>query len=212
MRIKSGTKLFIAKIVLIVVPKLNQIIRSRWLQSIERRAYMLILKRENIFLWRVEYLRGLGAKIGDGCKLFSGDVNSEPLLLEIGCHVVVSNAVTFITHDGGVWIFLNEHPEIDNYGKIVVGDNVFIGMNSIILPNTTIGNNCVIGAGSVVRGKIPDNSVVMGNPARVVMKTELYRRMILCSKRTLPTGLIPLDKEGWEKRNQFIRNAFGLNQ
>ena len=51
------------------------------------------------------------------------------------------------------------------FGKIKIGDNVFIGMNSLILPGTTIGNNVIIGAGSVVRGKIPDNSIYSGNPA-----------------------------------------------
>ena len=51
-------------------------------------------------------------------------------------------------------------------------------MNCLILPKTKIGNNCVVGAGSVVRGTIPDNSVVIGNPAKVIMKTEDYRKII----------------------------------
>lgn len=58
--------------------------------------------------------------------------------------------------------------EIQKIGEIHIGDNVFIGANSFILPGTEIGNNCIIGAGSVVRGKIPDGSVVIGNPATIV--------------------------------------------
>jgi len=69
-------------------------------------------------------------------------------------------------------------------------------MSSIILPNTTIGNNCVIGAVSVVWGKIPDDSVLMGNPAKVVMKVSLYGKMLIHSKRTLPTAIIKKDREG----------------
>ena len=51
---------------------------------------------------------------------------------------------------------------------IRIGNNVFIGKKSIIMPNCEIGNNCIIGAGAVVRGKIPDGSVVIGNPAQIV--------------------------------------------
>ena len=204
-------KLLVARVLIKVWPKLRLFHSYVRLQLIAQRAYMLVLKNDDVFQWRIEYLRDLGAQIGDDCKLFSVDVNSEPLLLELGDHVVVSDAVRFITHDGGVWVFWQEHPEIDNYGKIVIGNNVFIGMNAIILPNTIIGDNCVIGAGSVVRGKIANNSIVMGNPAQVVMKTELYKKMILSSKKTLSTALIPLDKEGWKQRYDIIRKAFGLN-
>jgi acetyltransferase-like isoleucine patch superfamily enzyme len=210
MFITSRIKLILAKIILCTIKKINSITKNKWLGKLESRSFMLILRSTDIFKWRVEYLRRQGAIIGDECKLFSIDVNSEPLLIKIGDHVVISDATRFITHDGGVWVLGDKHPEIDNYGKITIGDNVFIGMNSIILPNTTIGNNCVIGAGSVLRGNIPDDSVVMGNPARVVMKTSLYKKMILSSKKTLPTALIPLDKEGLEKRYQIIRKSFDL--
>jgi acetyltransferase-like isoleucine patch superfamily enzyme len=103
------------------------------------------------------------------------------------CNLIVnSDATRFIIHDGIVWILWDEYPEISNYGKIIIGDNVFIVMITIILPNTIIGNNFVNGAGSDLRGNIPDNLVVMGNLAHVVMKTSLYNKMLLSSKKTLP--------------------------
>jgi acetyltransferase-like isoleucine patch superfamily enzyme len=212
MNIRDAIKKNFANVILKVSPFINQIINIRWIHTVEYRANMFVLRKSDIFKWRVEYLRGLGAKIGENCRLFSIEVYSEPLLLEIGEHVVVSDAVRFITHDGGVWIFWSDNPEIDNYGKIQIGDNTFIGMNAIILPNTTIGNNCVIGAGSVVRGRIPDNSIVMGNPAQVVMKTSLYEKMILSSKKTLSTALIPLDKEGRKKRNAILSATFNIKR
>ena len=58
-------------------------------------------------------------------------------------------------------------------------------MGAIILPNVEIGDNCVIGAGAVVIESIPPNSVAIGNPAKVVFKTDMYRRMRLSSKGTL---------------------------
>lgn len=79
--------------------------------------------------------------------------------LRIGDNVRIKNGVHFVTHDGGVWIFRNIGLEdADVYGKIVVGNNVRIGWNVIIMPNVGIENNCVIGAGTVVAKSIPDNS------------------------------------------------------
>lgn len=53
---------------------------------------------------------------------------------------------------------------------VVIGNNVFIGMNSIILKGTTIGDHCVIGAGSVVHGNFADHTMIAGNPAKVIRK------------------------------------------
>lgn len=52
--------------------------------------------------------------------------------------------------------------------EVCIGDNVFIGCNCIILKGSKIGNNCVVGAGSVVHGEFPDNTMLAGNPARVI--------------------------------------------
>lgn len=55
---------------------------------------------------------------------------------------------------------------------VKIGKNVFVGMNSLILKGTEIGDNCVVGAGSVVSGKFTDNVVIAGNPARVIKNVE----------------------------------------
>jgi len=93
--------------------------------------------------------------------------------ITLGDRLVVSMNVHFLTHDYSyttALISINEKPNSDVgvLREIVIGDNVFIGMNSILLPGTIIGNNVIIGAGSIVRGKVPDYSVVAGNPASII--------------------------------------------
>ncbi|MGQ1890969.1 acyltransferase [Thermophagus sp. OGC60D27] len=132
--------------------------------------------------FRIWMLRKVGVKIGHGCKLFSADWGTEPYLIKLGNHVVISNNVRFLTHDGAVWVFRKEFPSLDIFGSIKVGNNVCIGFNSILLPNTEIGDNCIIAAGSVVKGRIPSNSVVFGNPGKVVLSTEMQKRLVLLSK------------------------------
>lgn len=136
---------------------------------------------------RIEYLRSRGAKIGENCLIFTIAFSTEPYLIEIGDHVVVSSGSMFITHDGSVWLFREKYPNLTVFGKITIGNNSFIGMNCTILAGAEIGSNCIIGAGSVVRGKIPDNSVVMGNPAKVVMKTNVAEMFLTKSKNRVDT-------------------------
>lgn len=53
-------------------------------------------------------------------------------------------------------------------GSPVIGDNVFIGANALVIGKVVVGNNVCIGAGSVVVKDVPDNAVVVGNPARII--------------------------------------------
>jgi len=93
--------------------------------------------------------------------------------ITIGDRLVVSMNVHFLTHDYSfttALISINKKPatDIGILRNIKIGDNVFIGMNTILLPGSTIGNHVIIGAGSVIRGLIPDYSIIAGNPAKVI--------------------------------------------
>lgn len=126
---------------------------------------------------RVDYLRSTGVKIGNGCDIFPiVDFGSEPYLVTIGNRVKITTGVSFITHDGGVHVLRNMDllPNADIFGKIIVNDNVFIGVNSTIMPGVEIGENSIIGLGSVVTKNIPPNSVVAGVPARVIRDIHSY--------------------------------------
>lgn len=87
----------------------------------------------------------------------------HPELITIGNNVTVTNSAV-LTHDDSSVVFTNRR----RVGSIHIGDNVFIGYGSLILPGVKIGSNCIIGAGSVVTRDIPDNSIAVGVPAKVV--------------------------------------------
>lgn len=124
------------------------------------------------------YWRNKGANIGEGGEIYpSASFGSEPYLITIGKNVRINNGVRLITHDGGVWVLRHlkqEYHDVDMFGEIVVGDNVHIGTNAMIMPGVHIGSNCIIGCGAIVTKDIPDNSVAVGVPARVIETIEEY--------------------------------------
>lgn len=92
-------------------------------------------------------------------------------LISIGERSVISKHVILLTHDYSITtalIGIGEAPPTDIAicREIVIGANVFIGMGAILLPGARIGDNVIIGAGSVVRGVIPPDSIIVGNPAQ----------------------------------------------
>jgi len=176
-------KSLLFKIWPVVYPFLPQ---WKMIASINQRIYWGNLWMNNQVQCRVEMARLMGAKVGENCRFYSLNMFSEPYLIEIGDNVIVSGEVFFVTHDGGVYLFRDENPDLfGHFGRIKVGNNCFIGMGAIILPNVEIGANCIIGAGAVVMDSIPENSVAVGNPAKVIFKTDMYRRMRLSSRATL---------------------------
>lgn len=141
------------------------------------RAFSKLIREWQIRQDPVGYARKIGVKVGDNCRLLdiqTRTFSSEPYLISLGNHVTVTSGVRFITHDDGVWLFMDEHPDLDISAPITVGNNVYIGINAIILQGVTIGDNCIIGAGAIVTRNIPSGSVAVGVPARVIKTVEEY--------------------------------------
>lgn len=118
-----------------------------------------------------------GMIVEDGVTVMSSvNFGSEPYLITLRKNCRISSNVLFITHDGGIHAFrcFEQYKNAVKYGKIVVGENTFIGAGSIIMPGVKIGSHCVIGAGSVVTKDIPNETVVCGVPARVVCTLKEY--------------------------------------
>ena len=127
----------------------------------------------------VNYLKKNGIKVGKKTVFFdAGNICidiSRPILLHIGDYCKITSGTIILTHDYSRSVLRRVYGEIIAEAKeTYIGNNVFIGMNSIILMGTKIGDNCIVGAGSVCSGRYPENSVIAGNPAKVIMTLEEY--------------------------------------
>lgn len=168
--------------------------------AIKRAAY---LKKHNIL-----------HHVGDNCMTMFRKVPLYPKLISLGNNVWIASDVLLVTHDvihrmlnnryGG-----NEFKE--NMGCIDIKDNVFIGSNSTILPNVTIGPDTIIAAGSLVNRSIPGNGVYGGVPAKFLCSLEEFTQ----KRKNAEPIRITWGKKGlseetvaacWERLNQSKRN------
>lgn len=130
--------------------------------------YKLILGelgRDVTFYGRVRFIRPYNVTIGDGCWINERVVFLAREQIVLGKAVNVARETIFLTATNTV----DDGKASGHIGKPVqIGDNVWIGARSIILPGVSIGENSIIGAGTVVPKDIPANVVAVGNPAKVI--------------------------------------------
>lgn len=127
----------------------------------------------------IRYLKSKGISIGDGTtiphpKTVTIDC-SRPSLLTIGQNVRLNKDLTIQTHDFASMVFVNRDCEfIPSFAPIHIGNNVYFGQKCTVLKGVTIGDNCIIGFGSIVTKDIPSNSVAVGRPAKVICSLDDY--------------------------------------
>jgi acetyltransferase-like isoleucine patch superfamily enzyme len=132
------------------------------IEAISARAYTRYYTR---------VLKGYGVSFTGKPRYISNDARFEDFsLVTLGDRTVISRDVILLTHDYSITTALianDRTPPTDIAVRrsINIGNNVFIGMNTIILPGTTVGDNVIVGAGSVLRGTIEPDSIMVGNPA-----------------------------------------------
>lgn len=126
-------------------------------------------------LYREIYLKKLiknGLVVGENFQMEKGcNIDAPfPWLVSIGDNVTMASRVYILTHDASTKRFLG----LSKIGRVQIGNNVFIGAHSVILPNVKIGNNVIIGANSVVTKDIESNSIYAGNPAKRISDLDQY--------------------------------------
>lgn len=141
----------------------------------------LVYGKKNSSESYIEYLRARGAKIGEDVYFHSSTTilidDTQPFLITIGNNVQITAGVKILTHDYSWYVIKNFNGNIYGANRpTIIGNNVFIGMNSVILSGSTISDNIIIGAGSVVSGKLEQAGVYAGNPARYIMSLEEYEK------------------------------------
>jgi maltose O-acetyltransferase len=119
-------------------------------------------------IFKKSYLRFRGVKIGKGgfispfCKI---DIHRGNIT--IGNNVSITRGCIVLSHSGTESRLYNYNGR-KRSNTTIIGDDVFIGVNTVILPGVKVGNNAIIGAGSIVTKNTEDNSVYAGNPAKKI--------------------------------------------
>lgn len=132
--------------------------------------------RSILYRFRGEYttekLIKMGMRVGQNFYRLNG-VILDPAhcwLIEIGNNVTLAPRVHILAHDASTVHYLG----YAKIGKVTIGDNVFVGAESVILPNVTIGDNVVIGANSTVTKDLEGGFVYAGSPAKKICSIEEF--------------------------------------
>ena len=129
------------------------------LVSLRRRAMSRVRGEPSIDQLAAQGLR-VGEAIHVGHSVYIDGLH--PWLITIGDHVTLGPYTAIVTHDAS----LQHHTALTRLGRVDIGDRVYVGVGAIILPGTRIGEDSVVGAGTVVHGDVPAGSLVVGNPGK----------------------------------------------
>lgn len=165
----------------------------------------------------IKYLRSTGCEIGNDTIIYDPSKThvdtTRPWLITIGNHVRIAGGVTILTHGYDWSVLKGVYGDIlGSAGRVVIGDNVFIGTQTTILKSVHIGNNVIIGANSLVNKDIPDNCVAAGNPCKVIMNLEDYHEKRKAAQIKEAKELVVLYREryGKDPDEQALHEFFWL--
>lgn len=150
----------------LLIKRIKALARRIWIEGISNEEY-------------IKYLRKHGVRVGEKV-LFRNPAHTtidftRPALIEFGNSIDVNDNFTVLTHDFSTFVFRQVYGDfVNSSGKVKIGNNIVFGRDCTILKGVTIGDNCIIGAGSIVSRSIPANSVAVGSPARVICNIDEY--------------------------------------
>ena len=145
----------------------------------------------------LEKLLKRGLKVGKNFYRGGGVIidSTHCYHITIGDNVTLGPRVHILAHDASTAMFLGK----TRAANVTIGNDVFVGASSIILPGVHIGNRVVIGAGSIVSKDIPENSVAVGNPCKVICSLDAYLEKEK-AKMNPENTFVGLD---WEKQDDI---------
>ena len=166
----------------------------------------------------IEYARKKGCKIGQETRFLGTkklDLGAAGMI-EIGENCTLTDRVRLVAHTSDAPVlqerFGEENaPSQGTIAQITIGDNVFVGENTLVLPGVNIGDHCIIGAGSVVADDVPPESVAAGNPCKVIKSLEAYREKCVENEQEMIRAYVQkYRKRGLELRRdnvlEYVRN------
>jgi len=141
--------------------------------------YYFAKLRQKLFRHNKEILNNFfrknGVVIGKDCLICSNILTSDSYLIELKDNVVISIDVAFVTHDYSVKKVIPNKANL--FGKIVIGNNCFIGERATLLYGVELADNIIVAAGSVVtKSFLQSNIIIGGNPARVIGDWDSFRK------------------------------------
>ena len=111
-----------------------------------------------------------GVRVGEGTVILNSKLDLDfAFLIEIGNNCTLTGT-RILAHDAST----KRNLGYTKAGHVIIGNNCFVGQQSLILPNVRIGDNCIIGAGCVVSKNIPSNSIAVGNPCKIIRNYDDY--------------------------------------
>lgn len=149
-----------------------------------------------------KYAKKIGVNMGKNCH-FYGKISwgTEPWIITLGNNVHVTAECRFVTHDGATLLFREQEPTLELTKPIVIGDDVYIGARATIMGGVSIGSKVIIGTGAVVTHDIPDNSVAVGVPARVIKTADAYFEK--AKRESIGVGHLKYDKKDRALREYY---------
>lgn len=155
------------------------------LANLNSREYANYLKETQFFY-----------SLGDNCNINRAANATDPQLVKIGNNVTLSDC-TLLCHDGVISIMNTIYQQkFDAVGKIEIGDNVFVGHGSIVMPNVTIGANAIVAAGAVVTKDVKSGEIVAGVPAKPIGTLEGLAKKMRVKTDSYPWVELIAQREG----------------
>ena len=153
--------------------------------------------------------------IGENCFWGPWLLPLYPKMIVLHDNVHVHRSTRILTHDMLNRFFTMCNPDVDfghreKLGCVELMDNVYLAMNTIVMPNVRINKNCIVSAGSVVSSDIPENSMASGIPAKVVGRFDMFMALRRMGKaqtykfknQELPDSIAKAEWEKFLKRHQ----------